>query len=565
MVRGTMPLSSPLPSSTELPISARAIRAAVAVAFLLAVPMFAPGTIGSQAASIAHVANPEQIHALVIGIDNYRHLPNLKGAVADARDIESSLHSLGVEDITMLLDEAADRSSILAAVEKLQTRLRPGDLVIFSLAGHGAQEPEHVRGSSGDGKSEVFLLAGFDMRSRATTQRIVDMEFRHFIKGFESAGARVVFVADTCSGGGLARDVDPRVGEMIYRAIPTYRITDDELKPVATPSDAFATELDFERTIFLAAADRNTKAPEINLRGIDGYRGALSYAFARGLQGAADADADGTIVVKELFDYVHDATYQLSDQRQKIVSASAPSLASAPIVRSVTVVGQSPQELEHRLSTPAASSQEPPLRVAILGGDASKLAGVKPIETRFELVPLSETAYLIWDARTGDVIMNGDIVARTVAAADLPSVVDRTAAVRALKQIATKSIQPIRLVPDSKVHRRGSRVVVEIDGLANRSLLLFNIAGDGTVQILYPTGNDQKLIESASFDLPIEVREPLGSDQIVAITASKRQPDLESVLARSSERRTSMQVLNRLARANDTSLRIGSVGVFTAP
>jgi len=524
-----------------------------------------PSLVLAQSAPVTRVADAERIHAVVVGIDAYRHVPRLKGAVADARDIAASLRSLGVTDITVLLDDAADRMSILEAIESLRARVRPGDLVILSVAGHGAQEPELVRGSASDGKSEVFLLAGFGTTSSATTQRILDMEFKHFIKELEAAGARVLFVADTCSGGGLARDVDSRAAEMIYRAVPTYKITDDELKPVATPADAFTTELDLERTIFLAAADRNTKAPEIKVQGIEGYRGALSYAVARGLEGAADLDTDGTIVVKELFDYVHQVTYQLSDQRQNIVSASAPSIASEPIVRSVTVLGQRQPDPDPTIPSPDASSQEPPVRVAVLGDDAGKLASVKPIETRFEVVALSGKADLIWDARTGDVIAGGDIVARAVAVSDLPSVIDRTAAIRALKAITARSIQAIRLVPDSRVHHRGNRVEVEVDGLAGRSLLLFNIAGDGTVQLLYPTGTEPKMMDKAFFLLPIEVREPFGSDQIVAVTASGRQSDLEQALVRSSDRRTSAQLVSRLARAKDAGLRVGSVGVFTAP
>ncbi len=514
----------------------------------------------AQAAPVARVADAEKIHALVIGIDSYRHLPRLRGAVADARDIESSLRALGATDISVLLDAAADRAAILAAVESLRARVRPGDLVILSVAGHGAQEPEHVRGSASDGKSEVFLLAGFDTARSGTMQRILDMEFKHFIKSFEAMGARVLFVADTCSGGGLARSVDPRADEMIYRAAPTYKITEDELKPVAAPADAFTTELDFERTVFLAAADRNTKAPEIKVEGIDGYRGALSYAFARALEGAADTDKDGTTVVKELLDYMHQVTYQLSDQRQSIVTASA------PVVRSVTIFGAPRREPEPAIPPPPPSaSQAPPMRLAVLGGDAAKLAGAKPIETRFEVVPLSGKPDLIWDARTGDVIAGGDIVARSVAAPDLPSVIDRTAAVRAVKQIAARSVQTIRLVPDSTVHHGGSRVEVEVEGLAGRSLLLFNIAGDGTVQLLYPTGNDPKMMESGLLRLPIEVREPFGSDQVVAITASQRQPALEQALVRANDRRASAQLVNRLARASESGLKIGSVGVVTAP
>lgn len=552
-------------SFSLFPTSARTSCAVAVLAGLAQGVAQVPSPVLAQSAPVARVADSERIHALVIGIDAYRHAPRLRGAVADARDIEASLRSLGVTDISVLLDSTADRDSILAAVESLRARVRPGDLVILSVAGHGAQEPERVKGSEPDGKDVVFLLAGFDTTSSGTTQRILDMEFKHFIKSFEEAGARVLFVADTCSGGGLARAVDPRADEMIYRAVPTYRITEDELKPVATPADAFTTELDFERTIFLAAADRNTKAPEVKVQGIDGYRGALSYAVARALEGAADLDKDGTIVVKELFDYVHQVTYQLSDQRQSIVSASAPTLTTAPVVRSVTVFNESRPDPQPPLSPSTSVSREAPIRLAVLGGDASMLAGVRPFETRFQVVALSEKPDLIWDARTGDVIAGGDMIARAVAASDLPSVIDRTAAVRAVKQIAARSVQAIRLVPDSTVHHRGSRVEIEVDGLAGRSLLLFNIAGDGTVQLLYPSGNDPKVMESSFLRLPIEVREPFGSDQVVAVTSSQRQPELEQVLARANDRRASAQLVSRLARASDPGTRIGSVGVFTAP
>lgn len=534
--------------------------------------------VGARAAPRLQLENPQGIHALVIGIDAYRHVPRLAGAVADARDIEASLRALGVADISVLLDGAADRASILSSVESLRARVRPGDLVILSVAGHGAQEPERVKGSERDGKEVVFLLAGFDTAAGGTTERILDMEFKHFIKELEAAGARVLFVADTCSGGGLAREVDPRAAEMVYRAVPTYKITDDELKPVATPADAFATELDFDRTIFLAAADRNSKAPEIRVPGVDGYRGALSYAFARALEGAADLDGDGTIVVKELFDYVHQATYQLSDQRQTIVSASAPSLAitTEPVValtRSVTIVGAPPKGPDRLSASPASPARkEPPsellqapMRVAVLGGDANSLAGAVPRENGFEVVPLARDPELIWDARSGDVIAGGDVIARGIAASDLPSVVDRSAAVRALKQIAARSIQSIKLVPDNKLHHRGKRVEVQVDELAGRALLLFNIAGDGTVQRLYPVGPEPTVVEAPDFRLPIEVREPFGADQIVAVTAPSRMGGLEQALAGYTDRRTSAQLVSRLARAEEAGLRIGSVGVFTAP
>src|SRR6476659_1393905 len=158
-----------------------------------------------------------QVRALVIGIDAYRHVRPLKGAVSDARDIENALRRMGVTDLTTLVDGRADRDSVLGAINGLLRRTGRGDLVLLSIAGHGAQEPERVRGSQPDGMENVFLLPGFDVSGAGTAQRILGEEFNHFIKQLELRGARVLFVADTCHGGGMARDIDPRGEEMSFR------------------------------------------------------------------------------------------------------------------------------------------------------------------------------------------------------------------------------------------------------------------------------------------------------------------------------------------------------------
>ena len=495
------------------------------------------------------------------------------GAVADGRDIEASLREIGVLDIAALYDDKADRDLILKAVDDLSARIRPGDLVILSIAGHGAQEPERVKGSESDGKDAVFLLAGFDTAAAGTRQRILDTEFNHLIKIFELRGARVLFVADTCSGGGLAREVDPRGAEMIYRSVPTYAISDDELKPVSTPSDAFATELDFARSIFLAAVDKNSKAPEITIPGVEGYRGALSYAVARAVEGAADANGDGKITIDELFAYVRQVTYQLSDQRQTIVSASAPSLDvnKEPVVeltRSVTIVeppAAEPSRITQASVRPVSAPPQSPVRVAVLNGESAQLAGVVPLAAKFEVVSPSQNPELIWDPRSGDVISGGDVIAREIERDDLPGVIDRAAAVRTIKQYAARSVQPIQLLPDNKVHHLGSQVEVAIDQLNNRSLLLFDITGDGTVQLLYPqNASESELMSTSQYSLPIKVRGPFGADQIVAVTAPQRMVELEQALGKMNARRTAGQLARLLAQNGDAGMRVGSVGVFTA-
>ncbi|MEJ1936195.1 caspase family protein, partial [Nostoc sp. NIES-2111] len=268
-----------------------------------------------------------QVRALAIGVNDYRAFRPLRGAVADAQDLAGTLRKLGAQDVTLLTDAGASRDAVMAAADALTKRIGRGDLVIVSIAGHGAQEPEKVKGSEPDGNEEVFLLAGFDPATGpGSRERVLDKEFNVLVKRMEEKGATVVFVADACHGGGLAREADPRGAELSYRQVPRFAISDDELKPIVTEADAFLTQVDFERSVFLGAVDKFSKAPEVKIPDVPGWRGALSYAVARAAEGAADADKDGQVTLAELYAYVRQVAYQLTDQRQNVVTINAPAL-----------------------------------------------------------------------------------------------------------------------------------------------------------------------------------------------------------------------------------------------
>src|SRR5437763_14309339 len=122
---------------------------ALAIAAVAAAPVLAQQV---------ELEGPERgrLRALVIGIDAYKNVRPLLGAVADARDIESALRHGGVSDVTTLVDEGATRDAVIAALEALIARTAQGDVVILSIAGHGAQEPERVRASQPDGQDAIF-------------------------------------------------------------------------------------------------------------------------------------------------------------------------------------------------------------------------------------------------------------------------------------------------------------------------------------------------------------------------------------------------------------------------
>lgn len=155
-----------------------------------------------------HLPGEGMVRALVVGIDHYPNLSErdqLGGAAADAQDIEAALRRVGVKDIALLLDTAVTRAAFTAAMEALIKNARTGDLVIITFAGHGMQENERVPGSKPDGKNEEFVLSLMGNEGPETAERIYDDEIFAWLKRLAAKGAEIIFVADSCHGGGMTK------------------------------------------------------------------------------------------------------------------------------------------------------------------------------------------------------------------------------------------------------------------------------------------------------------------------------------------------------------------------
>jgi len=102
-------------------------------------------------------------------------------------------------------------------------------------------------------------------------------------------------------------------------------------------------------------------------------------------------------------------------------------------------------------------------------------------------------------------------------------------------------------------------------GLKHRHFVLFNIAGDGTVQFLYPGAYDPEEIDPArSFELPLTVLEPFGGDFAIGVNAARPLPELVASLKRLNGQRDSAEALAALSRLSQgPDLLVGMQGVFT--
>lgn len=556
------------------------LRIAALAAVLPAVLAAGPAVLHAEAGRVIEAPENGTVRALVIGIDHYHAVAELKGAVNDARDIEQALRTMGARDVTALVDDAAERAAVLAALDALVARAAPGDLVILSLAGHGSKEPEHVKGSSRDGMDEVFLLPRFDPHDRgAAGERVLNHEFKHYIKALEDRGAQVLFVADTCYGGGLVRAVAPGSPDLVFRQVARYRLIEDDLKPVSTPAEAVLGDFAFRKTTFLAAVDSDTKAPEVVIDGQ--HRGALSYAVARAIEGRADEASDGRITKAELFGYVRKTVYQMSDQRQNVVTPEPPGedptrsvvlrlgaarQGEAPPPK--TVVGALPGS-GTALTRPPAGEAPPgpavPIRVASRSMRTGVFDGLRKLQSPFEIVAADADPDILWDPVNRQAFSGGDAVAYDVTLDVLPGVIDRTAALRAVKGLVARSGQDMILRPQSSVFAAGSIVDVEVASLEGRSLVLVDLTGTGIVQQLYPVGEERPAPHGAAIRRSFRVRDPFGADEIVAVSSAGSLAPLQAALRELDGRRSAGQLAAVIARFAPEDARFGVIGLFTTP
>ena len=154
--------------------------------------------------------------ALLVGVDSYPLLPpenQLRSCANDARLVAHVLRErFGFEQeaMTLLIDGEATREAILAGLEELKVRARPGDSVVFYFSGHGSKTPDR-EGDEPDGWDET--LVPYDGGRPPHPQRdIVDDEIHDWILGVSEVTPFLTLIADTCFAGGVARKV-PRAGE----------------------------------------------------------------------------------------------------------------------------------------------------------------------------------------------------------------------------------------------------------------------------------------------------------------------------------------------------------------
>jgi len=493
------------------------------------------------------------LYGLVIGINAYEHEPPLDGAVADARDIAGALRKLSPHKVVVLTDAEASKARITREWRRLLNLARPGDTIVLTYAGHGSQEPDQPPLDEADGLDESFLLGPFnrDETKPGYSEHLPDDMFHEWFIGAARKDVRVIFVADACHSGSMTRSMRGP-DQPATRSVPPYGLGDmPGLEGLSTDTSALNDEELLRNVVFFSATQADRTAPEVT---IDGERrGALSYAFARALEGAADRNGDGALTWLEIKPFISRMVRQLSEAQHYANAAYRGENRSAPLFTGVPA------------ADPLDKPEAPTVALKIVNLPRAKAASLERHLAGVTVVRAENPADLTWDAEARTVFNDvGDPVAHDIGSASLQGVIDRWRVLRALKTRYVEAPLDMSLEPSDERHVKDAVITFSSDPITYPHVTVFNLAPEGKVQFLYPMpdlGDATGWTEGTRWQLSLKVIAPFGADHLVVVASESPLAELRKRL-RGAHAQNLPKLLDQHLRG--ISHQIGIQGLYTA-
>jgi len=515
-------------------------------------------------ASPAHA----ETRALLAGVWTFGSpmIPDLKGPENDLAAMETLVRNQGATDVTVLRNDQVSRTTVETALHALGMRAKPGDWIVLYYSGHGAEAEAAVKGTR-DGDHDQFLPLGhFDLDDNEVApdpeRFIVDKDFYEWLARYVRPDVHVLMVADTCHSGTMNRSVDGRAFHFTPRA--ALRGLADEMKLAARPAPHFGSVLssasrdiaapvdrpDLPNLVFVGAAQDDQLALESSLPDEAGLsRGLLTYSLEQGLgnRGAggkallADLDGNGTVTVSELAVYLDGQVRTMSAQRQQ------------PRVSYVAGRENDPLFVRTVASTPVVAA---PAKAQVFVADAKAQAMLAGPDTPWKLVASADAADFVWDYAERTLLRrSGDVVAQGVGSGTaLRGVIEKWSAVESLRPMINEARGHLVVGPQPRGtrYRPGAQVSLSYEGKAGAAgyATVFDLASDGTVQVLYPTAaedGDGKLGENGSLSVfRSRVVPPYGADHVIALVTPTAPAALRALLRTLDNQRAPLQAVDQL-------------------
>ena len=215
--------------------------------------------------------------AVFVGVDDYQMTQELKFSVNDAKKLKERFLDLRFEEErTFCLTSGAEtkllptKFNIMQKISQVSDLADPGDMVLISLHGHGIEI---------DGKA---YFCPMDVSRNYLKESTLEIDWIY--KTLESSKATYKLVMiDACR-------------EPTQASVRAFGV---KSKPLSMPEK----EVPPSVSLF-----QSCSGAEFSHEDVEYMHGVFTYYILEGLSGKADANGDGIITMKELVDYVKDAT-----------------------------------------------------------------------------------------------------------------------------------------------------------------------------------------------------------------------------------------------------------------
>ena len=489
---------------------------------------------------------------LVVGINTYKGHTSLHGAVNDAKDIARSLKMMGADKVILLLEEDATYDKIKKSWFELANKATAEDTIVFSYAGHGGREPERIPNTEDDHMDDAFILGGFEENGPGTRQRILDNELNEWLLAVKEPS--IIMVADSCYSGTMTRAVDRRASlHITYRAIGDYGpLKNDSHPPPSATASVIVTD-DLPNVTFFASSREDEQTPEILIDNVP--RGALSWAFAKALRGDASKDTP-ELTRSALANYIIENVQMLSEGRQH------PSVL--PRGKKDIVLFQIASSKKDKLKIPE-------LLIRVIGpeSDSIRLDDVDGIRMAADFA----VPDFIWDTRKKQVISGlGDVVLHHIPTKKraFRKLVEKWRLLGLIRQLSERATLVLRLDRGNITYHEGQGALFTVRGNRYPYFTLFNLAPDGTPQLVYPLNNGDfkdslKIPIAHTFPLALEITSPYGAEHLVAIASAAPLSELHSALTEQANNYPLIlkKYLTKLYQTG--SYQSGVIGLYSEP
>jgi hypothetical protein len=240
--------------------------------------------------------------ALLVGINDYQGIRDLKGCINDVTNIRDILKTyLGFtnKDIRVLVDDRATKANIDHRLEEMVAQAKSGDFLIFHFSGHGSQIRDRDGDELNDHMDELLCPYDMDWDDRFITDDHLSDVFANLPQGVSLE----VFL-DCCHSGTGTRDIGlerpAHLGPenpIVSRYLPPpvdieCRLEGEEYDLNAPRGFKSKSRSTLNHVLWAGCMDNQTSA-DASIK--NAYHGAFTYYFCKHMR-----DANGNLTRAEM-------------------------------------------------------------------------------------------------------------------------------------------------------------------------------------------------------------------------------------------------------------------------